>query len=109
MEEERGGSPACFAHELVDGQPVDPETARDVARFRKAERARMIEARRHVSRSDRAIAAQTLASALDEVIAPEAGVRIALYWPIRGEPDLRGWMARAHEAGAIVLLPGRHE
>jgi 5,10-methenyltetrahydrofolate synthetase len=32
-------------------------------------------------------------------------MRIAVYWPIRGEPDLRGWMERAHAAGATALLP----
>ena len=86
MEEERGGAPACSAHELVDGQPVDLETVRDVARFRNAERARLIEARRRISSSDRATAAETLASALDQLIAPDAGVRIAVYWPIRPDP-----------------------
>ncbi len=104
-EEETGGSPACFAHELVEGQPVDPETARDVARFRRAERARLMEARRRMSSSDRARAAETLARAVDQLVTPEAGMRVAVYWPIRGEPDLRGWMTRAHDTGASVLLP----
>ncbi len=34
-ESDRGGTEPCFAHQLVDGHPVDPETARDVARPRR--------------------------------------------------------------------------
>jgi 5-formyltetrahydrofolate cyclo-ligase len=105
MEEDGGGTPPCFAHELVGGQPVDAETARDVARFREAERARLVAARRNVPAPDRATMTEALAGALDRLVAPEAGLRLAVYWPIRGEPDLRGWMARAHAAGATVLLP----
>ena len=78
MEEDRNGSPACFARQLVDGQPVDPDTARDVARFRKAERARLMDARRRISSSDRAAMTQALAGALDRLVAPEAGLRIAV-------------------------------
>ena len=41
MEDDTGGGASpCFAHLLVDGHPVDAGTARDVARFRRAERAR---------------------------------------------------------------------
>src|SRR5665811_2128033 len=41
------GSPPCFLHELnADGTPgLDPVQARDVARWRKAERERLIAAR----------------------------------------------------------------
>ena len=105
MDEDRGGEPACFAHRLVDGHPVDPEAARDVARFRKAERARLMEARRRISSSDRAEMTATLIGALDTLVAPQPDMRIAVYWPIRGEPDLRDWTKRAHAVGATVLLP----
>lgn len=105
MDEDRGGEPACFAHQLVDGKPIDPEAARDVARFRKAERARLMEARKRISSTDRAEMTARLASALEEVVAPKPAMRIAVYWPIRGEPDLRDWMRRAHAAGATILLP----
>ena len=99
-----GGSSPCFAHLLVDGHPVDAETARDVARFRRAERARLLAARTMpVQERERATAA--LIAGLDRIVAPKPGITIAAYWPIRGEPDLRPWMARAHAAGAGILLP----
>lgn len=104
-QDDRGGSIPCMAHMLVNGQLVDPDTLRDVARFRRGERVRLLDARRHVSTSERAVMTQTLSRALDTLIAPQKGMKIAVYWPIRGEPDLRDWMARVQAAGATVLLP----
>jgi len=105
LTEDDAGSPPCMAHMLVDGHPVDPGTVRDVARFRTAERARLMEARRRIPAPERATGTAALADALDAVLTPEPGLRIAVYWPIRGEPDLRSWMARASGAGATILLP----
>lgn len=103
-EESDGGDSPCFAHLLVDGQPVDPETARDVARFRRAERARLVAARALPS-EERERATARLIEGLDRIVTLRPGMTIAVYWPIRGEPDLRPWMRRAHGAGARVLLP----
>ncbi|PHP26297.1 5-formyltetrahydrofolate cyclo-ligase [Limimaricola cinnabarinus] len=99
-----GGSSPCYAHLLVDGHPVDAGTARDVARFRRAERARLLAARTMPSH-ERERATAGLIEGLDRIVAPKPGVTIAAYWPIRGEPDLRPWMAKAHAAGAGILLP----
>lgn len=99
------GAPPCFAHELIDGHPVDPQTARDVARFRQAERERLLALRRALPQPERQRQAAIVARRLDELIEPGPGQVIAAYWPIRAELDLRGWMRRAHEAGACILLP----
>jgi 5,10-methenyltetrahydrofolate synthetase len=102
-------SPPCFAHELVLGaagfEAVDAETARDVARWRRAERARLIAARLAVGPEARAAHAAELARELDALIDLGARPVVSLYWPFRGEPDLRPWMARAHAAGARIALP----
>lgn len=103
-DEPGGGAEPCFAHLLVDGHPVDPGTARDVARFRRAERARLLAART-LSSDERAAATAALIAGLDRVVTPAAGMVVAVYWPIRGEPDLRSWMNAAHAAGARVCLP----
>ena len=94
----RGGDAPCFAHLVVGGESVDPQHARDVARFRKAERVRLLAARVMPSEA-RQRATDQLIEALDRHIRPEPGLRIALYWPIRGEPDLRAWMAALPTAG----------
>lgn len=103
-----GGSPGeapCYRHLIVGGHAVDPGTARDVARFRKAERERLYAQRNAGSPGDRAQLSQAIARQLDRVLADVAGQAIAAYWPIRSEPDLRDWMARTHDRGASILLP----
>lgn len=104
-EDEKGGSDACMAHLLVDGTPVDPRALQDVSRFRKAERTRLLDARRRIPTSARAAIDAKLSTLVEALVAPHNGMRIAVYWPIRGEPDLRGWMAGAQDAGATILLP----
>jgi len=101
--EEHGSAP-CFAHELVDGQPVDPVTARDVATFRRAERRRLLGLRRTLGTGERRRQAGVIARALERLIEP-SGRTISAYWPIRCEPDLRPWMGDAHAAGACIVLP----
>jgi 5,10-methenyltetrahydrofolate synthetase len=104
-----GGSPPCFLHELEAGAEgfvaVDPQQARDVARWRKAERARLIAARLAVPADERARVADAVAAALDREVEPGPGRVVSLYWPFRGELDLRGWMAAAVGRGARVALP----
>ncbi|MFD0909923.1 5-formyltetrahydrofolate cyclo-ligase [Ruegeria arenilitoris] len=101
---DRGGSAPCFQHLIVAGVSIDCEAARDVARFRQAERARLL-AQRKMPLQEREHATKTLVAGLESVITPEPGLKIAIYWPIRGEPDLRQWMASINKAGATVLLP----
>lgn len=102
-ETDRGTAP-CFAHLLVDGHLVDPETARDVARFRRAERSRLIAARA-LSAEKRERATAALVEGLNRIITLDPDTTVAVYWPIRGEPDLRPWMRKADASGAKVLLP----
>lgn len=99
------GSEVCFAHLLVDGHVVDPQTASDVARFRNAERGRLYQLRKQVPSASRAKIAGTVANLLDEEIGPVKGLSIAAYWPIRGELNLRDWMVSCHSRGATVGLP----
>ncbi len=100
-----GGDLPCFADTLVNGQPVDPQTRKDVAQFRRAERTRLLALRRALSQAELAHQSERVAKALVALVTPRAGLTIAGYWPIRGELDLRPWMKVAHEAGARVALP----
>lgn len=102
-------SPPCFAHEIDEGwngfEPVDSQTASDVARWRKAERERLIAARLSVPVEERRSTAQAVVAALDGFVAQFSRPVIGLYWPFRGELDLRPWMADLCERGARVALP----
>ncbi|MCC0062794.1 MAG: 5-formyltetrahydrofolate cyclo-ligase [Defluviimonas sp.] len=106
-------SPPCHAAEVApdafDPPAVDPGQARDVARWRKAERTRLRAARLALSVGERAKIGEALAGHLRRVLQDRfggaRGMVFSGYWPIKGEPDLRPLMADLHEAGVTVALP----
>ncbi|RVD27644.1 5-formyltetrahydrofolate cyclo-ligase [Mesorhizobium sp. M4B.F.Ca.ET.017.02.2.1] len=98
-------SPPCFMHEL-DPQFLAPLTDwTDVRRWRKAERERLIGARLAVSADARAAMSTRIAEGLDALVGDIGGRMVSLYWPFRGEPDLRSWMAPINERGGRTALP----
>lgn len=105
QDDDRGGTPPCFAHELVGGHAVDAATWRDVDRFRRAERTRLYALRRSMAREARGAQTARVTALLDATLDDVAGRTVAAWWPIRGELDLRGWMAAAHGRGARIALP----
>jgi 5-formyltetrahydrofolate cyclo-ligase len=105
-DDERPGSPPCLLHLLgPDGTPGDPQQARDVARWRKAQRERLIDARLALPAAYRAAQTLAIANELDRLIPADCGAIISVYWPIRAEPDLRPWMRAKCEQGIRVSLP----
>ncbi len=106
-DEDSGGSPPCFLHELDPsiGGIADAETERDVTRWRKAERARLIAARQAIPVSARTSADAEIAAELTRRLGDPSGRTVALYWPFKGEPDLREWAAEMRVSGARMCLP----
>ncbi|SMX48924.1 5-formyltetrahydrofolate cyclo-ligase [Maliponia aquimaris] len=106
-------SPPCSAADIApdyfDPLGVDPDQARDVARWRKAERKRLRDARQALSVAERQAVGAALAGHLRQVLHDRFdGARdmvFSAYWPIKGEPDLRPLMAELHAAGVTVALP----
>ncbi len=101
-------SPACSMHDVDPaymGLDRDRLSGTEVEVWRQAERKRLIEARLAVAAAERGRRAVAIAANLDRVLDPSRGRVISLYWPIRGEPDLREWMASATQKGATCLLP----
>lgn len=106
-------SPPCYASEIApdyfDPLGVDPEQARDVARWRKAERARLRADRQALAVTDRQAIGTALAGHLRQLLCDRfdcARCRVfSAYWPIKGEPDLRPLMAELHAAGVTIALP----
>ncbi|MEQ8398760.1 5-formyltetrahydrofolate cyclo-ligase [Thalassobaculum sp.] len=102
-------SPPCFAHELELTEngytAVDRDAAVTVARWRKAERERLVAARLAVSADDRSRVAEAVAAELSRLVGTDRGTMISLYWPFRGELDLRGWMRTEIERGMRIALP----
>lgn len=101
-------SPPCFMHELdAHGRPITapPPMDPDVRRWRKAERERLIAERLLITAETRAAMAARIAEELDAAIGDVAGRLVSLYWPFRGEPDMRPWMASVIERGGRTALP----
>lgn len=111
--EGRYASPPCIAGEIApdyfDPLGVDPEQARDVARWRRAERVRLRAERQALSVEVRGAVGAALSGHLRDILADQfADMRervFSAYWPIKGEPDLRPLMADLHATGVRVALP----
>lgn len=109
----RYASPPGMAGEIAadwfDPLGVDPQQARDVAGWRKAERAQLRALRDAMGAADRRAASGALDRALRALLACRfdgmAGRVFSGYWPIKGEPDLRPLLAALAAEGARVALP----
>lgn len=101
-------SPPCFMHEtdvINAGAAADRAQTRDVARWRKAERARLIAGRMALPVSIRTKNSTAIADQLDSLVPSGRDTIVSVYWPFRGEPNLRPWMKAMHEKGVQVALP----
>lgn len=101
-------SPPCFLHEFAPGYGVEPmrqDVWTDVARWRKAERKRLLDARLALTPEVRQASSARVASVLDRTIGKVSGRIIGSYWPFRGELDLRNWSIRLVERGGRIALP----
>jgi 5,10-methenyltetrahydrofolate synthetase len=95
-------------HELdpsFTGIPANNQQQTDVARWRKSERARLIKDRLALSIEDRKLNAVKIAQHLDTIVPANPETVVSVYWPFRGEPDLRPWMHAVHDSGRQVVLP----
>ncbi|MGD1877636.1 MAG: 5-formyltetrahydrofolate cyclo-ligase [Kiloniellaceae bacterium] len=99
-------SPTCYAGEL-DAEALRPlsaeEQARRIAQWRREERDRLIALRLARPAAEREAIAEAVGAELDRLIEP--GRLVSLYWPFRGELDLRGWMRRVVARGGRSALP----
>jgi 5-formyltetrahydrofolate cyclo-ligase len=100
-------SPACTLHEIDPAyagltRPAPPE---GVATWRRSRREELIAARLEIPADTRSSYSEAIAGALDRELDDIEGKAVSLYWPFRGEPDLRPWMERATARGATCLLP----
>lgn len=77
--------------------------------WRRAERERLIQLRLKLPVEYRQQASSQITDRLDRycrergLLAP--GRIVSGYWPLRGEPDLRPWLARLNEEGMVTVLP----
>ena len=100
-------SSPCMAGVMDEaGRPMrDPHQWRDVSRWRGAERERLIALRMALPPEERAALTEAIEGQLEALIATLPDPVVSVYWPIRGEPDLRAWMVKMHDAGVRFALP----
>jgi 5,10-methenyltetrahydrofolate synthetase len=81
----------------------------EVPGWRKARREELRAARKTLSVAEHASASDRLAVNLEAILQTRfdgaRGRILSMYWPIKGEPDLRGLMTRLHDAGVMIALP----
>ncbi|MEO3385233.1 5-formyltetrahydrofolate cyclo-ligase [Mesorhizobium sp. CAU 1741] len=83
----------------------EPGQTADIKGWRRAERERLIAARLALSADERAAHAACIARKLDAAAGDVSGKIVAIYWPFRGEPDLRGWATSVIDRGGRMALP----
>jgi 5-formyltetrahydrofolate cyclo-ligase len=101
-------SPPCLLHELdpaFRAAAPDPRQALDVARWRKAERERLLALRLALPPAARGAGTAAIAAGLTRLLGPLRGRVVSGYMPFRGEPDLRAWMEGVWAAGGRCALP----
>lgn len=105
-------SSPCMASEIdpayFDPSGVDADQARDVARWRRAERQRLARLRDDLGQAGRARVSEEIAKHLAGVLEARGagrGTVLSGYWPIKGEPDLRPLLKEVHDAGVTIALP----
>lgn len=84
-----------------------PDTAadNDVYQWRTAERQRLIKLRLSTPAAERVALAHAIEGHLDEVVGSLVGKTVGVYWPFRGEPNLRRWMEGIWRRGGKSALP----
>ena len=80
-------------------------TRAEVMTWRKAERERLIAARLATEAERRAAWSAAISARLLAIMGAFEGAVVSVYWPFRGEPDLRAFMASVASRGGHCALP----
>ena len=95
-------SPACLMHEVERLAPPKSGSWEDVKAWRKLQREALIKARPQ-DPNERRLRSEPI---LKQLIAQLSGAKIlGIYWPFRGEIDVRELAHRHIEAGGVAALP----
>jgi len=98
-------SPPCSLHEIDEragARLTDPE---EIAAWRKARREALIQQRLAEDPGERAQRAAPILEQLDAELAAAHGAFVGIYWPFRGEIDVRDIAQRHIQRGGVVALP----
>jgi len=82
-----------------------PTSRDEIMAWRRETRQRLLAARQDISVGQRKAASGAIQARLEQVAGPLAGLIVSAYWPLRGEPDLRPWLAGLHPQGVRCAMP----
>jgi 5-formyltetrahydrofolate cyclo-ligase len=98
-------SPACSLHEIDDRAGAKLETWEDIKAWRKARRAALIQQRMQQELTERQQRSAPILTQLVATLKEMPKAVLGIYWPFKGEIDVRD-VAHQHIAnGGIVALP----
>lgn len=101
-------SPACYAHELAPAQETNPEAPSswtEIRAWRKRTRDKLLADRIAMPVHARALRAQEAKRRMEKLVDFGRYHTLGIYWPMRGEMDVRD-IARKHIAtGGVIGLP----
>jgi len=107
VSEREFSSPACSMHEVERLAPPKSTSWEDVKAWRKQQREVLLKARVQ-DPNERKLRSAPILHQLAAELRPLSGGRplvLGIYWPFRGEIDLRDLAHRHIEAGGIAALP----
>jgi 5-formyltetrahydrofolate cyclo-ligase len=81
------------------------ESRAEIMAWRRAQRERLQEERRALTRDERAEKTARIAALLERHVPELAGASVGFYWPFKGELDLRDFAIALHAAGSRLSLP----
>jgi len=106
---ELASAPCLMAQADADWTGLDrPAEGADwpaVNAWRKAQRRRLFAFREGLPGPDRAERSRRIAERLTTQLDDWSGHMVAVYWPLKGEPDLTRWMRRMVGEGVRIALP----
>jgi len=86
----------------IAASPLDRDA---IMLWRKAERQRLISERQLMSADERRHHSDAIGHHLTDALSTLQGLTVGVYWPFRGEPNLRSWMGQIHSGGIRCALP----
>lgn len=88
---------------------VDHAERAQIMAWRRSERDRLIASRLRAPVEERQLASAQIIERLERQFRGagllQPGAVVSGYWPLRGEPDLRPWLAALHAQGLVCVMP----
>ena len=97
-------SSPCFIGEFAE-ELLPPVSWQAVKAFRKDKRTELLALRAALPLRERQRRGELIRANLEQILTLPRGTKLGIYWPIRGEPDMRETARRHVAGGGVAALP----